>query len=331
MLFNGRTIKISLFVLCCACSMISSSWADFNQFMSGSEHDISKEKRPRKPKPTPHMPLSDKTEGEYDRSTRKKVKDSPHVANRMTDKDSLLRSTQVDPVGADMGISGDGLKFDYYTGMSGDQVLKQVHRKGKTAYGLRYLTDQYEYTDPRSTFKKTFQDGDDSIQGGILQISGERYFWRKYVDLSLVAQVGVGYNKGVGIFVDGAVSQTKFQLWTLPLDVGLALSIPLGRWIALQGSAGPSALGLIQTRSDRERGSAEREKRQYSHGYFAQAVLRLNLSRIIPSTGFTVFRDYDASNFYIDIVGRTQSYRNFKDPLEITGTSLGLGFSFDFL
>lgn len=331
MLFNGRTIKACCLAFVIIFISIESAQTGFNQFMSGSEHEISKEKKPRKSQATPHVPLQDQAEGEYDRAPKGKIKPSAHLTSPDSKTQEYSAIGKEDPVGASIGVAGDGLQANHYLGMSGDQILKQVHRKGQKAYGFRYLTDQYEYVDPRSVFQRTFQDGKDSIQGGMLIISGERYFWRKYVDLSLIAQVGVGYNKGVGIFIDGAVSQTNFQLWTLPLDVGVALSIPIGRWVALQGSAGPSALGLIQTRSDREKGSAEREKRQYSHGFFTQAVLRLNISRMIPSTGFSVFRDYDASNFYVDIIARNQSYRNFKDPLEISGTSLGLGFSFDFL
>lgn len=327
MLFNGRTIKKGLGIIACCFAM--STHADFNQMAPGYGEDLTKSKPSKKKDSASHLPNTVGPSAYEIGPEQKSPSPFVHSDKKVEELTELPAS-----YGVSSGIRapGDGLKAGAFTEMNSREVLADVHRKGRYGYGFKYIQDQFDYKTPNEgAFQRAYQDASGSIQGGYLLFGGDRYLWRKYVDLSLVGQVGFGYNQGVGRFVDGSASQTKFRLWTLPLEVGVALSIPVGTWFSLKGSAGPSLLGIIQTRDDRPRGHSEREKRQFSPGYFAEAVLRLNLSRIFPGTGFTVFKDYQASNFYLDILMRTQSYENFKDELSITGSSLGLGFSFEFI
>jgi len=284
----------------------------------------------RKQAPSPHIQGADQPELSASKKSKKAL-DSGHLPSAEKGLDEYKGVDQPRLNQSGIQVLGEGARQTEFTSFENKQRLSEVNRKGKTAYGLRYIHDQFSYQDANDVFRRSFQEASGSVQGGLLMIGGERFLWRKYIDISAVGNIGVGYNKGPGIFLDGQTSRARFQLWTLPIDLGLGIGIPVGQWLTLHGSAGPSALGLIQTRSDRPRGDSEREKRQYSHGYFAEARVKFNLSRIFPKLGFDVYRDYDASNFYFDILARKHQYEYFKDDLIISGESLGIGFTFDFL
>lgn len=324
MWYNGRMIRV--LVLLFTLAIMSSSHATFKQFLGGEEGKYIEGQSI----PNHHVPGWDE-KSPYEAPQRRPESGSVHVPGVLEHPEDLPANRKTDHVNAGIRVAGEGARAESYIGMDGDQILKDVNRRGSYSYSFKYINDGYNYLDSNNVFNKTFQEGSGSIQGGYLHLGGERFLWRNYIDVAFTGQVGLGYNRGRGVFVDGELSSTQMQLWLLPIDAGLSVAVPLGPWAVLRGAGGPSLMGVIQTRNDRAREDTARERRQMSVGYYAEGSLRLNLSRIFPSTGFSVFRDYRASNFYMDLVIRDHRYENFKDEFTISGQSFGVGFSLDFL
>lgn len=88
---------------------------------------------------------------------------------------------------------------------------------------------------------------------------------------------------------------------------------------------------LYQNRNDFQQGEKGRNKTQISHGQFANAQFKINLSGFNSDTAYDLFTSSQITNLYLNIEARYQSYRNFQDEIKISGTSLGLGFTFEYL
>lgn len=213
------------------------------------------------------------------------------------------------------------------------ETLYKLRNAANSSFGIIYFKDDYSYVDPTSNFVRTYENSTGSIKGGILQLQMERYFSRRFVDLSWGINLGIGYNNGRGIFLDGSnsESETKFTLWTLPLDFSLAMDIPLTTWIKISAYGGPSAMGLIQNRDDRDQADPTKQRRQVSYGYFYGAKFRFSLNNVFKSSAIKMYDLLDVTQFYLTLDGRIQQYNNFQDELSISGTSIGIGFTFEYL
>jgi hypothetical protein len=221
---------------------------------------------------------------------------------------------------------------DEYIEYTNKDLNKKYRNKGKTNYGFTYFADTYSYTDEKNTFTRTYESSSEGTKGGALLISGERYFTRGMINLLWGVNLGVGFNTGKGIFTNSSEqSKVKFNLWTLPLDLSFGFEIPLGSWLKVAASGGPSALGLWQSRSDREDKDAEKAVRQVGFGYAATGKLKFNLSTIFPQLGVDMTSTYDVSDFFMNLEARVQQYDNFGDNIQVSGASFGLGFTFEFL
>jgi hypothetical protein len=231
------------------------------------------------------------------------------------------------------GIQGMGaVKSEKYLEYNANDLLKETHGRGKSSFGFSYLKDSFSYKDEFNSFDTVYKEPSGTTQGGFLLFTSERYFSRKYIDLFANFAGGVGLSYGQGVFVSGDIAESNFRLWKIPLDAGLGIGIPLGPWFSVVGSAGPSVLGLIQNRSDQSRKSEKKERRQFSFGYYTQAAVRWNLSPIFKQASLNMLREQNVSNFYLNLFMRDNRYENFKqEDLIVSGQSIGLGFSFDFL
>ena len=142
---------------------------------------------------------------------------------------------------------------------------------------------------------------------------------------------GLGFSTGRGIFVSGDRSDTTFKLWEIPVDIGLGLEIPFSSWFKISGTAGPSAMVLAQNRSDFERGEKGKRKYQISPGYFLNGQVKINLTGFNDETAHELFTSSHITNLYLNLEARMQSYKDFQDDIDVTGTSLGIGFTFEYL
>lgn len=211
------------------------------------------------------------------------------------------------------------------------QLFKQVGRQQKESFSFYYVRDDFDVKDDRGVYDRTYNDSPGAVRGGTLMMSWERTFLNSWVNLAWGANFGVGLSQGKGVFVDGQQSNTEFSLWTIPVELGITLELPVSTWFDLSAEAGPAVVGLYQVRSDFEDGAAGKRRRQVGTGYFAEARFKLSLSNMFRRTAFDLFSQYGVTNATLDVIARMQDYGNFQDDITISGQSLGIGFSFDYI
>ncbi|MCO4792487.1 MAG: hypothetical protein KC493_02150 [Bacteriovoracaceae bacterium] len=211
------------------------------------------------------------------------------------------------------------------------EQIRNFKTKGKWSFGFSFIKDDFDYRDPGNVFNKTYEESTGSVKGGVLQVSMNKYFTKRYLLMSIGMNAGVGYNSGKGIFIDNTQSSANFILWTLPLDLSLSVDLPLTSYFQISGTGGPSFMGLIQNRSDRDTGDKYKQRRQVSYGYFYGAKLKMSLSSMFKESAIKMYSNYDITNYYFTLESRFQNYENFQDELSISGASFGIGFTFEYL
>tara|TARA_R110000868_G_scaffold296349_4_gene556594 strand:+ start:1969 stop:2955 length:987 start_codon:yes stop_codon:yes gene_type:complete len=211
------------------------------------------------------------------------------------------------------------------------EIFKSIANQKDYTFSFYYIRDDFDVTDSRGVYQQTYIDDQSAIRGGTLMFSWEKTIVNSWVNILWGANFGFGLAQGNGRFIDGERSDTEFSLWTLPIELGLTIELPVSTWFALSAEAGPSALGLYQVRSDFDNGAAGKRRRQVGTGYYAEARFKLSLSNMFSHTAFNYFSEYGISNTSLDIIARVQDYGNFQDDITISGQSLGVGFTFDFL
>jgi hypothetical protein len=210
-------------------------------------------------------------------------------------------------------------------------IVKRLNSKGREQYSFSYLKDNYSY-DKENSRAESILDGDRGLNYGALLIGYNKYFSESSFRFMWGINVGLGFASGKGDFSDGASSEVDFKYYTVPVDISLGLHIPMSRFLGLKLSGGPSALGVYQTRSDGGGSSKKKSTNQVGLGYFAEGRLAINMSQISNSIGFRMFRDYEVSGFTVDLFVRHQNYTKFfQEGLSVSGSSGGLGLSFEYL
>ncbi|MBT3584339.1 MAG: hypothetical protein HN509_05515 [Halobacteriovoraceae bacterium] len=242
---------------------------------------------------------------------------------------------------ASFGVEMPG-KFDKRTNLltfKDADFLKKIRNSSKSGMSFTYVKDNYNYKDRNGIFERTFEQGTGSIKAGYLFFGFDRYLKKGDVNYAWGGNFGFGFNRGRGFFLnpDGTQSNEQssayFNLWTLPVDVSFKMELFTKSKVKLAVSAGPSAMGLYQTRSDRDQGEAKKRRRQIGFGYFGVMALKTDLS-ILPKSlfnSFEMFSQNQVSRTNLDLFLRYQSYDNFQDQLTIDGVSIGIGFSFEYI
>jgi hypothetical protein len=228
-------------------------------------------------------------------------------------------------------ISGSGSQTEFLE-LNADDINYKRRNAAHWNFSFSYLKDSFSYKDPNDIYQKTFKESTGSVQAGYLMFSSDYFLTRKLIDTTIGLNAGFGYQKGKGYFINSYnESDTVFQLWTIPIDLSAGVEIPFSGFLKASASAGPSIMGLLQTRNDREKGESYKRRRQISAGYFLEGKFQISLTDFFPKYGYSLFKDYDITKAFFDIQARVQNYNKFQDELEISGTSLGLGFTFEYL
>lgn len=234
-------------------------------------------------------------------------------------------------------VTGQNLGDTYIT-HSDFEMVRNYSNSGKEDFSFAYIKDTFTYSDDRGgIFKQTFEasDSDSSVKGGLIYFSLNRYMWRSaLLNFKLGTNFGLGFNQGKGRFIDvGDESRALISLWSLPVDFNLALDLNLTRFLKIQVAAGPSLMGLVQSRSDKEEKDKKKNITQFGTGYFYSGTLKISLYDIFPTTvGFRSLSLYDMSKLTLDFFMRGHNYSGFKtNDVKVSGTSIGAGFSFEFL
>ncbi len=212
-------------------------------------------------------------------------------------------------------------------------IASDFRKLSSSAFNLTFIKNNYDYQSPNNIISRTISEGYKHIKVGALFIHSDQYFYRSdYVNTFWNLGIGVGYNSGRGLFIKtNERSEATFRLWEIPVDAGLGIEIPIYHWLKISGSAGPSATGLYQNRSDFLNGEAGKNKIQVGYGSFANAKFQINLSGFSNNLAYALFSESKITNLFLNLEARYQNYSHFQDEIKISGTSLGIGFTFEYL
>ncbi|MFN8369444.1 MAG: hypothetical protein U0T83_02330 [Bacteriovoracaceae bacterium] len=236
--------------------------------------------------------------------------------------------------------SGNEIPFKYESEKEvitfrNEQLIKNFGTKGNNQFSISFIPDNFKYDNPAHSFKKTYREGDKADFAAMLKIDGHSYFVKEFFDFGIGLGLSVGYNGGLAHFVSSeggkTQSESRFRLWTVPADLSFLVDLNLSRFYNVGGKAGPSVMAIWQHRSDLPQGNSDKDIQQYSFGYFVEGNFKISLMDIFPQTTYEVFSQYDVTKMYFSIFARHQSYENFREKISISGTSIGVGFSYNYL
>lgn len=234
----------------------------------------------------------------------------------------------------DFGYTAPGT-FDgqeNYIDLDKAKIAKDFRKASTGGINLSFVKNGYDYQSTNDIIQRTIGGGYKSIKGGALYVRNDAFFLKtEFLNLHWSVGSGVSYSSGKGIFVDGSRSDATFNLWEVPVDLGLGAEIPISSWFKASGTAGPSVLTMLQNRSDFERGEDGKRKFQFSPGYFASAQFKINLSGFNDEQAYELFTSSEITNLFMNIEIRHQNYENFKNEIKVSGTSFGIGFTFEYL
>lgn len=212
------------------------------------------------------------------------------------------------------------------------EMAKDFRKHSSSGVNITFIKDSFNYESNNDVINKTISEGYKHVKGGTLHLRNDQYFSRtEQLNLFWSVGAGVGYNSGRGLFVNGERSSTTFKLWEVPVDLSVGLEIPIHQLFKISGAAGPSVMGLFQNRNDFQRGEKGKNKIQVSYGQFANAQFKVNLSGFNSETAYDLFTSSKITNLFLNLEARYQNYQNFQDEIKISGTSLGIGFTFEYL
>jgi hypothetical protein len=223
-----------------------------------------------------------------------------------------------------------------YLKVSNESILKSSYKAAKESWSFSYLYDSFTYNDRDNIFKTTFENETSakSVQSGYFSLHRRGFFTRsESIDTFITFGGSISYNTGRGVFADdNELSRAKFNLWVLPLDLFVGTSLSLGKAISISVAGGPSLVGMIQNRSDREEFDSDKRVRQVGYGYGGYGSINFSMSQIFKGYGVSLRNNSDVTDFSISILAKVVNYSNFKnEDVEISGNSIGLGLNFDVL
>ena len=209
---------------------------------------------------------------------------------------------------------------------------KEVHHQGKTTFSFGYFFDSNNVKDPKSIYNKTYKESTGSQESGSIHLSGDRTIYRSFFDANLGGNLGLSFSQGNARFATSqALSNAKFTLWMIPIDLSAGVALPISHWAKLRLAGGPSAMVMMQTRSDKKTAEKFKRRRQIGTGYFLEGQFDFSLSSLIPSMGKQLLGEYGISQYYISAIVRAQKYSHFQDDIEVSGSSLGILMTFEYL
>ena len=231
-------------------------------------------------------------------------------------------------------LPGTFEKQESYIELDKKKMAKEFRKHSEGGINITFIKNDFDYMSTNDVINRTISTGAGSLKGGSLFVRHDDYIFKTTaLNGHWSAGGGLGFSTGRGFFTgDGSRSEAKFNLWEVPLDLGIGLEIPVFSVVKLVGTVGPSYLALIQNRSDYERGETGKRKVQHSPGYFASAQFKINMSTFSDQTAYELFTESQITNVYMNLEARYHNYSKFRgEDIEISGTSFGIGFTFEYL
>ena len=118
-------------------------------------------------------------------------------------------------------------------------------------------------------------------------------------------------------------SQTKVQLYTIPLFVGLNYRFNLFRYLRPYVQAGPTAVLFIESRSDKVSGN-----RNISNGLLLSAGVNILLDWIDKSSTWSLYETGGVKHFYLTVDYSRLS--TIGGDVRMTASGLALGLTYEF-
>ncbi len=263
----------------------------------------------------------------------KNAKDEPQFAVPGKTKEPKLELSEKEKILS----TGNEVPYTYedsqeLISFKNEKIYEQIYNKAESSFSMSYIMDNYDISDNRGVFQESFVDAPGAQRGGAILLNFDEYFRRGTLNTFMGFGFGLGYSLGQGIFSSSTSDQSnaEFKLYSIPVDLRLGFDLVTGRLFRLSVAAGPSLMGLWQSRSDLDREDGDKYRRQISYGYFGNAKLQISLSALSSSRAFNMFSISDVTNMFFNLEARFQSYENFQDQLSITGASFGAGFTFEY-
>lgn len=211
-------------------------------------------------------------------------------------------------------------------------MVRNFRSHSEGAINLSYIQNGYDYGSKGDIINQTVDTGFHSGKGGTLLLRHDSYMSRaRFLNTYWSLGGGIGYSTGRAFFIDGSRSETTINLWEIPLEAGLGFEIPIASWFKIAATGGGGGLVLAQNRSDLGPGEKGKRKFQVSPGYFGSAQFKINLTGFSNNFAYDVFTASDITNISLNFEARHQSYENFQDEITVSGTSFGVGFTFEYL
>ncbi|MCB9060265.1 MAG: hypothetical protein H6622_01930 [Halobacteriovoraceae bacterium] len=223
-----------------------------------------------------------------------------------------------------------------YPTINNRKLYAEYEYSGSKIFSFSLFKDTFDYTSTNDLFNKVFrEDASDPEFPAMLKFGFDYFLFRSYIEMTLNVQMGLGYNKGHARFADSAStvsSRTSLFLWTLPLDIGLGVELPLYNWLKLSFVGGASALGVWQNRTDLDDEDSDKTYKQIGTGYYAEGRFKINLNKIWVNDGQKMYDQFDITGMFLNLIARMNVYNGFKNEnLSVKGMSYGIGFSFEYL
>ncbi len=253
------------------------------------------------------------------------VTDSVKEQNLTTDERSELR-------GFGVVEPGKLANTENYLEINPKEYSRKFIKASTSLIELNYFKDNFDYTSNNDVINRTVGDGYKHVKGGFLSIHRNSYIFKTmFLNGFWSSGLSVGYSSGKGIFVDGSRSDATMTLWQFPLDFGIGIEIPLYYWFKVSIAAGPSGMVLNQNRSDFSSDEKGKSKTQFGYGPYGLAAFKINLSGMFSSFAYDWFTSSQITNLLLNVEMRYHKYSKFLDPIDISGTSIGAGVTFEFL
>lgn len=234
----------------------------------------------------------------------------------------------------DVGYTPPGSfeKAENYIELDKKVMVDDFSKHSASAVNISFIKNDFTYNSENDVINRTINEGYKHVKGGALLVRNDQYFLRTdFLNSFWCLGGGVSYSSGRGLFITGDRSDATFRLWEAPLDLGVGLEIPISPWFKAVGAAGPSVSILYQNRSDFQPGEKGKNKMQVSYGEFLSAQFKMNLSRLNTNTAYDLFTESKITNLSMNLEARFQNYQNYQDEIKISGTSFGIGFTFEYL
>ena len=315
-----------LFLICCDPVRAD----DLNQIVSGSEiEDVLGTMKSKENDPY----ISQKNETSEVENYKIKDGDTEDFTFSRKFKDlSVNDDPRLNYGNAGYTVPGFYEKSENFLELDKSQMANDFRKYSSSGINITFIKDDFSYGSTNDIINKTISEGHKHIKGGTLHIRGDYYINRTFLlNTFWGVGAGIGYNSGLGIFVNGERSNTLFKFWEVPIDFSLGLEIPLTSWFKISGAGGPSVMTLFQNRDDLLSGEKGKNKSQISYGEFANAQFKINIGGLSDQTAYDLFTSSRITNLFLNLEARYQNYQNFQDNIKISGTSFGIGFTFEYL